>query len=321
MLLNKFNPKISTKILLPFRSFSEKNDLDSNVVHGKTLADKLCKKLAHYLEQNRQSYLPGLAAIAIGDKRFYEHYARSLRKLSEQLNINFFLDTFSENGPIEAIQEKIGYLNKKHDVNGIVVFQPILKLEPSKIIDVMDPSKDVDGLTKENLNRLILNTGPHHIASTPSACLHILREKNIDVAGKKCVIVNRRSRSVGIPLGLSLLNRDAFVNICHPKANDLSDCVRQCDILFTAIGDYNFVKAEWIQLGTVVIDIGMNRIINEQGKTQWVGDLNFKEAKRRASLITPVPEGVGPLTGVMLMKGVVSSWAKSYSLKFNYDEF
>jgi methylenetetrahydrofolate dehydrogenase (NADP+)/methenyltetrahydrofolate cyclohydrolase/formyltetrahydrofolate synthetase len=272
-----------------------------------------------FLDLNLQdNNKPGVAILIASRRPESLVYLKSKIKTCCELGINCMPIEFPEDVTESQLVEAIQTLNNNSHVHGTLVQLPLpvhLRSNQQKILDKIAPEKDVDGLTNENLSRLFLDQNlPHHIACTPSACLHILRECNIDISGKKCVIVNR-SRVVGLPLSTLLFNNGASLVNTTFNSPELATLIQQGDIILTAIGKHNSIKAEWIKPGAVVIDIGIS-VVEEKGERKIVGDISFLEAVERCSLITPVPGGVGPLTVMMLMKNVISGWARTNKLSF-----
>jgi methylenetetrahydrofolate dehydrogenase (NADP+)/methenyltetrahydrofolate cyclohydrolase len=194
---------------------------------------------------------------------------------------------------------EIDILNRDNNIDGILVQLPLPKqIDPKKVIDAIDPQKDVDGFHPINVGLLHLGR-PALVPCTPAGILRLIASTGIDIAGKRAVVIGR-SDIVGKPVAALLLRENATVTICHSRTRDLPDVVREADILVAAIGKPRFVTAEMVQRGAIVIDVGINRV---DGKL--AGDVDFERVREVASWITPVPGGVGPMTIAMLMKNTV----------------
>lgn len=228
-----------------------------------------------------------------------------------------FPDDVSEEELIQAIQN----LNNSKDFHGTMIEMPLpshLKASTERIINSISPEKDVDGLTNDNLDKLQNSMTPHHVACTPAACLHILKQNGIKVKENQCLIVNQ-SRVVGLPLASLLMKEGAKLSSCTGYDPNLQEYVKKADIILTAIGCPDIIKSEWIKPGAIVIDIGIN-VIESEGQQRVVGDIDFHDVAPKAQLITPVPGGVGPLTVMMLMKNVINGWARMTNNKILEDE-
>jgi methylenetetrahydrofolate dehydrogenase (NADP+) / methenyltetrahydrofolate cyclohydrolase len=238
---------------------------------------------------------PGLAVVLVGEDPASAIYVRNKKKACEDAGIR----SFDERLPAQASREEllaiVHRLNGDPEVDGILVQFPVPPhLNPQEIQLAIDPGKDVDGLHPYNLGRLLSGT-PTLVPCTPSGIMCMLSEYGVALKGKDAVVIGR-SNLVGKPIAILLMMEHATVTICHSRTRDLEKKVGAADIVVAAIGKLHLIKGDWIKDGAVVIDVGMNR-----GETGLKGDVEFEEASRHASLITPVPGGVGPMTITMLL--------------------
>ncbi|MFH1452788.1 MAG: bifunctional 5,10-methylenetetrahydrofolate dehydrogenase/5,10-methenyltetrahydrofolate cyclohydrolase [Armatimonadota bacterium] len=273
------------------------------ILDGKLLANKILDEVKIKAEnfKKQHEFPPKLATILVGEDEASKLYVNSKTKKCESSGIcaeNIF---FNEDIDEEALLNKIEELNNDKTVHGMLVQQPFPKnFNTFKIINAVSPKKDVDGFHPASLGNILYNK-PLFIPCTPLGIMKLLKEYNIDIAGKNAVILGR-SNIVGKPLALLLLNEHATVTICHTKTKDIKQTALGADILISAIGRPNFVTGDMIKEGAVVVDVGINRI---NGKV--TGDVDFEKVKEKASYITPVPGGVGPLTIAMLLSNTVTA--------------
>lgn len=256
--------------------------------------------------------IPGLAAVLVGDNPASATYVRSKAKACEKVGIYSEVikrpETLSEQELINIIEE----LNNRNDIDGILVQSPLPKHinEPAMTL-LIDPKKDVDGFHPFNVGMLLIGQ-PTYQSCTPYGIMELLKRYDIDPAGKEVVILGR-SNIVGKPMGAMMVQKakgaNATVTIAHSRTKNLPDVCRRADILIAAIGQPEFVKGDWIKDGAVIIDVGMNRVgdnLSEKGY-RLCGDVDFSECEQKASFITPVPGGVGPMTIAMLLTNTVKS--------------
>lgn len=279
------------------------------IIDGKEIAKEIRANLKKEIAENNLH--PGLAIIMVGNNPASEIYVRNKRKACAETGIKEELYQYDENVSEEQIINCIIKLNNDDNINGIMVQSPLPShLNEDKIINYITPEKDVDGFGISSLGYLASNE-EKFISATPYGIIKLLEYKNIDIRGKNVVIIGR-SKIVGRPLALALLNRDATVTITHSKTKNLREITRNADILIVAIGKANFTKKEDIKESAIVIDVGINRV---DGKV--VGDVDFESCKEKSSYITPVPGGVGPMTIAMLLTNVVESFKRSKGEKKN----
>jgi methylenetetrahydrofolate dehydrogenase (NADP+)/methenyltetrahydrofolate cyclohydrolase len=249
-------------------------------------------------------FTPVLAGIMTGENSASETYVESQRKIAKSLGIDYQLHKMKADIPEEELVAFIEKLNSDKLVNGIIVLMPLApRIDRKKIIRSISPDKDAEGIHPANIGRVLLGKA-RIVPCTASAVMELLSYTGIGLYGKEVVVVGW-SEIVGKPVACLLLEKLATVSICHigtSEAGDLEEYVRRAEVLVVAVGKAGLIKGEWIRQGAVVIDVGINRI---GGKL--VGDVDFEKAQERASYITPVPGGVGPLTVTMLMRNLVES--------------
>ena len=277
--------------------------MTAQLLDGKAIAAKVKEGLkAEVLAiQQRRGFPPGIAVVRIGEDPASKIYVTSKKKTAEELGFGSF-----EHHPDATISQAellqlVGKLNADPKVDGILVQLPLPKhLDSNAVLEAISPAKDVDGFHQLNAGRLFQGR-PGLVACTPAGVMRMLEEIGFNPSGKICVVVGR-SNIVGRPMAALLLNASATVVICHSKS-DVAAEVKRADLVVAAVGVSKLVKGEWIKPGAVVVDVGMNR--GADGKL--TGDVEFEAAKDRASWITPVPGGVGPMTIAMLMSNTVKA--------------
>jgi methylenetetrahydrofolate dehydrogenase (NADP+) / methenyltetrahydrofolate cyclohydrolase len=239
---------------------------------------------------------PGLAVVLVGDNPASQVYVRNKRKTTEAAGMRSFAHDLAAAVTEVDLLDLIDAMNRDPAVNGILVQLPLPKhIDEERITERIDPLKDVDGFHPYNIGRLVLKR-PVLRPCTPYGCMTLIKDTGDDLVGKHAVVIGQ-SNIVGRPMALELLMERCTVTICHSKTRDLPGLVAQADIVVAGIGKANFVQGDWIKPGAIVIDVGINR--NADGKL--CGDVDFAAAKERASWITPVPGGVGPMTIATLL--------------------
>ena len=266
----------------------------ANVIDGKALAAKCKARVAQ--EVRSFSRRPGLAVIIVGDNPASRTYVNSKRKDCEECGIYSEEYALPTEAGQDALMEVIRTLNAREDIDGILCQLPLPEgYDEEAVLLAIDPDKDVDGFHPVNVGRL--STGqPCFVPCTPAGVMEMLRECGIDPKGKECVVVGR-SNIVGKPMAMLLLAAHGTVTICHSRTRDLGEVCRRADILVAAVGKRDLITADMVKEGAVVIDVAMNR--NDAGKL--CGDVDYGPVAEKASYITPVPGGVGPMTRAMLM--------------------
>ena len=273
------------------------------LINGKELAKKIRGKLKEEVDVLKgKGIVPKLAVIMVGDDKASAVYVRNKSKACKEIGIEyeeFLLDSKTEQ---KELIDLIKTLNDRKDVHGILLQSPIpAHLDIREAFNTIDYRKDVDGFNPINVGKLSIGEDCF-ISCTPHGVIKMLEEYNIPVEGKRAVIIGR-SNIVGKPLIQCLLNKNATVTVCHSRTKEIEKITKEADILVAALGKPKFVKEDMVKGGVVVIDVGINR--NEEGKL--VGDVDFENVSKKASYITPVPGGVGPMTIAMLMHNVVKA--------------
>lgn len=252
---------------------------------------------------------PCLAVVVLGNNPASFIYIRNKEIACEYVGIKLEKYELFENTSEEELLNLIDKLNKNENINGILVQLPLPKhIDENKVILKINPHKDVDGFHPYNIGMLLIGN-PFLSPCTPCGCIEILKRANISLEGKKCVVIGR-SNIVGKPLSMLLIKEDATVTIAHSKTTDLTEITKNADIVFLAIGKPKFLKADMIKKDAIIIDIGINR--TENG---ICGDCDFEDCLEKASYITPVPKGIGPMTITMLLKNCV----KAFKFQNNID--
>ena len=273
------------------------------VINGKELAKKIREGLKdEVIKLKERNINPKLAVIMVGQDKASEVYVRNKSKACQEIGIEFEEFYLEETITQKELMDLINNLNERKDVHGILLQSPIPEhLDIREAFNSIDYRKDVDGFNPINVGKLSIGEDGF-ISCTPYGVVKMLEEYDIPVEGKRAVIIGR-SNIVGKPLLQCLLNKNATVTICHSKTKNIEEITREADILVAALGRPKFVKENMVKAGAVVIDVGINR--NEEGKL--VGDVDFENVSKKASYITPVPGGVGPMTIAMLMSNVVKA--------------
>ncbi len=250
---------------------------------------------------------PGLAVILAGDDPASAVYVRNKNKTCTNIGFQSFENILPSDTSELKLLNLIDELNNNQNINGILVQLPLPKhISSHKILESINPEKDVDGFHLKNVGRLVTGNAAFK-PCTPAGIIQLLDYYNVDLEGKNAVVLGR-SNIVGKPVAFLLLERNATVTICHSRTKDLTTITRQADILIAAIGKPNFVTTDMVKDGSVVIDVGINRV---DGKL--VGDVDYQLVSPKVSLITPVPGGVGPMTIAMLMANTLQSFKNSLS--------
>jgi len=245
---------------------------------------------------------PLLAIVRVGKREDDIAYEKSILKNCEKVNITGQVHECDENIDMESFTKLIQGLNQDRFVHGILVFRPLPKhLDENVIKHIIDPNKDVDCMNPLNFARIFEGDLDGYLPCTPAAVMNIIKYFNIDVKGKKVVVLGR-SMVVGKPLAMMLLKEDATVTICHSKTENLKEVVSSADIVAAAIGKAKFIGSDYIKKDAIVIDVGIN--VDDNGNL--CGDVDFEAVKEKASLITPVPGGVGSVTTSVLLKNVIN---------------
>lgn len=273
------------------------------LIDGKKIAAETRAEIAAQVEEQKAAGVtPGLAVIIVGENPASQVYVRNKHKACSEVGMYSEVIEMPGDTTEETLLAKIAELNDADNIDGILVQLPLPKhINEEKVIHAIRPDKDVDAFHPVNTGKIMIGN-PDFLPCTPAGVMVMLRKTGIDITGKNCVVVGR-SNIVGKPMAMLLLGANGTVTVCHSKTKDLAAVTREADILVVAIGRADFITGDMIKEGAVVIDVGMNR--REDGKL--TGDVDFATASERASYITPVPGGVGPMTITMLLQNTLTA--------------
>lgn len=281
-----------------------------NLIDGKKTADDIKREIAEQVKMMLADgkRAPHLAAVLVGHDGGSETYVAFKIKDCEEVGFRSSLIRFEDDVTEDELISKVHELNQDSELDGFIVQLPLPKhISEQKIIEAIDPSKDVDGFHPENVGRLVLGM-PAFLSATPFGIVELLKRYHIPTSGKNCVIVGR-SNIVGRPLSILMSQKgvNATVTVAHSQTKDLEKVCAEADILIAALGSPGFIKANMVKTGAVVIDVGTTRVIDPETKSGWrlKGDVKFDEVAPKCSYITPVPGGVGPMTRVSLLQNTI----------------
>ena len=289
-----------------------------NIIDGKTISEQIKQEIAAEVAERvaRGEKRPHLAAILVGHDGGSETYVANKVKACEVCGFTSSLIRYESDVTEETLLAEIDRLNQDADVDGFIVQLPLPRhINEQRIIEAIDYRKDVDGFHPINVGRLAIGL-PCFVSATPNGILQLLKRYNIETSGKKCVILGR-SNIVGKPMATLMMQKaypgDATVTVCHSRSKDLVKECREADILIAAMGQPNFVTADMVKEGAVVIDVGTTRVPDASRKSGFklTGDVKFDEVAPKCSYITPVPGGVGPMTIVSLMMNTLLAGTKA----------
>lgn len=282
--------------------------MSAKIIDGKKISEELRLKTAEAVKNRKDSVrAPGLAVIIVGNNPASRIYVNNKKKACEICGFTSYEYAISEDAPEAELLSLIEKLNNDDGIDGILCQLPLPShMDENKVIDAISPEKDVDGFSPVSTGNLVAGK-PCFAPCTPAGVVEMLKYEGIEISGKHCVIVGR-SNIVGKPAALLMLQENATVTVCHSKTKDLAQEVRRADIVIAAIGKAGFITEDMIKEGAIVIDVGINRL--ENGKV--TGDVDFEAVKEKASYITPVPGGVGPMTITMLMKNTLTAWERKF---------
>lgn len=284
------------------------------ILNGKQISDSIKAELAKKIADFPQKYgrAPKLAVILVGEDPASTRYVRNKEITCERVGIESHTIRLPATASEEEVLKELEILNKDSSVDGILVQLPLPKhISERNIIDALDPEKDVDGITSLNISRLwTLKRGQADfcIPCTPAGCMRLLEEAGINPDGKNAVVLGR-SNIVGLPVAKLLLNAGATVTICHSRTRNIGEITRQADILVAAIGQPKFVKGDMLKEGVAIIDVGINQ---DPVTKELCGDVDFESALPKASAITPVPGGVGPMTICILLENTIECFLRKF---------
>jgi methylenetetrahydrofolate dehydrogenase (NADP+) / methenyltetrahydrofolate cyclohydrolase len=286
------------------------------VMDGKALAasvrETLKEKVAKIVEAGKRR--PGLAVVLVGDDKASALYVKNKTASCKKVGIESFMHTFPASTDMKTLLDCIKTLNQSDVVDGILVQLPLPKhLSADEVLEVLDPDKDVDGLTTESMGRLFAGkTGLR--PCTPVGVMAILEQHKVEIEGKNAVVIGR-SNLVGKPIAILLQQKNATVTMCHSRTKDLDKICQNADILVVAAGQREFVKGSWIKPGSTVIDVGIHHTQGPDGESVVSGDVQYADAAKLARFITPVPGGVGPMTVAMLLANTITAYERRTGLK------
>ncbi len=294
--------------------------MTANLIDGKAAAAALREQIAGEVARFRTASgrAPGLAVVLVGDDPASAVYVRSKGKATREAGMESFEHRLPASTSQDELIALVDRLNADPAVDGILVQLPLpQQIDERVIITRISPDKDVDGFTPVNAGRLVI--GLHgFVPCTPLGCLKLLRAALGDLAGKDAVVIGR-SNIVGKPMALLLLRENCTVTVAHSRTRDLPDVVRRADIVVAAVGRPEMVKGDWLKPGAAVIDVGINRLPADDGKSRLVGDVEFGSASDVAGFITPVPGGVGPMTIACLIRNTFVSAARREGFRYEKD--
>ncbi len=282
------------------------------LIDGKRIADEIKAEIKVEVDiiRARGAKVPHLAAVLVGHDGGSETYVAHKVKACEQVGFKSTLIRYEDDVTEDELLRRIDYLNADADIDGFIVQLPLPKhIDEQKIIEAISPSKDVDGFHPVNVGRMMIGL-PCFVSATPAGIMELLKRYKIETSGKHCVVLGR-SNIVGKPVSMLMAQKtypgDATVTVCHSRTRNVPEITRQADIIIAAMGQPEFVTADMVKEGAVVIDVGTTRVASTETKSGWKlkGDVKFDEVAPKCSYITPVPGGVGPMTIVSLLRNTL----------------
>ncbi len=284
------------------------------LIDGKKISATIKEEIAGEVQKikDQGGKIPHLAAILVGDDPASETYVNNKSKACEKVGFDSSTYRFPSDVSEEELLETVDFINKDHEIDGLIVQLPLPDhIDNQKVIQRIAPEKDVDGFHPVNVGRMTIGL-PSYVSATPHGIMELLMRNRIDTRGKNCVILGR-SNIVGKPMSLLMARNEepgnATVTVCHSKTQNLPEITSKADILIVAIGKAEFVTADMVKEGAVVIDVGIHRVPSDKTKSGFrlIGDVRFDEVAEKASFITPVPGGVGPMTIVSLLMNTLKA--------------
>jgi 5,10-methylene-tetrahydrofolate dehydrogenase/methenyl tetrahydrofolate cyclohydrolase len=280
------------------------------LLDGKQISEELDKEYLIEIEELKKNNItPCLSVILVGDRPDSLSYIKMKKKKCDKLGIGILILKMNENINEIDIIEQIETFNKDMNIHGIIVQLPLPEhIITDNVLDKIDINKDVDGFHYSNIGKMTLNKEVLFKPCTPEGCLTLLDKYNIDLFGKDIVIIGK-SNIVGLPLSIMLMHKEATVTVCHIHTKNIENKVKNADVLFVACGCPKLIKKEWLKKDVIIVDIGINKIEDKNKKSGFrlVGDVDFENCKEVASYITPVPNGIGPMTVSILIKHTIMS--------------
>jgi len=293
--------------------------MTAKMIDGTAIAASIQEELTAEVAQLKEQHgiVPGLATVLVGENPASQTYVKMKRKRCAEVGIHSVGHELPADATQEQVETLVRELNADPAIHGILVQLPLPgHLDEEAVLNAISLHKDVDGFHPVNIGRLAMKGRDALFAPcTPAGCIELLDRIGVEIRGKEAVVLGR-SNIVGLPVSMLLLKRDATVTICHSRSKDLPAICRRADILVAAVGRAEMVKADWVQPGAVVIDVGINRVDDPEAKRGYrlVGDVAFEEVKEVAGWITPVPGGVGPMTIAMLLQNTVKGAKRAAGL-------
>ena len=283
---------------------------------GKKLSLEIEERLKNYIQTNKTiaKRNPGLAVIRIGEDPASGVYVGNKEKACSRVGIKSYIFHLKDSVEQKEVEQLLNKLNLDNDIDGMLLQLPISKkFDEQRLISFINPEKDVDGLNEQNIGKLVKNE-PAMRSCTPAGIINLLRSQNIEIEGKKIVVIGR-SLLVGKPLSLMLLNLNATVTMTHSKTINLNKICKEADILIAAAGKPNLIDSSFVKEGAVIIDVGIHRLkSSDKSKNRLCGDVLLEDVIPKVFAYTPVPGGVGPMTVTMLLVNTISSWQKQFGL-------
>ncbi len=279
------------------------------LIDGKKISSQIKEEIAQEVEliKENEGKIPHLAAIIVGHDGASETYVGHKEKACQQVGFNSTVVRFENDIAEDTLLRKVDELNKNMDIDGIIVQLPLPKhISEQKVIEAIDPRKDVDGFNPINIGRMVIGL-PSYVSATPAGIVELIKRYNIETSGKDVVVIGR-SNIVGKPISILLSQKadtgNATVTLTHSRTKNLKEVASKADIVIAALGQAEFLTADMVKEGAVVIDVGITRVKSDKTKSGWklLGDVKFDEVSKKASYITPVPGGVGPMTIVLYYK-------------------
>ncbi|MBF0332340.1 MAG: bifunctional methylenetetrahydrofolate dehydrogenase/methenyltetrahydrofolate cyclohydrolase FolD [Alphaproteobacteria bacterium] len=289
---------------------------EARIIDGNANAAELRDTVAGLVRELRDFHhmVPGLAVVLVGDDPASQVYVRSKNKRATEVGMRSFEHFLPAETTEHQLLTLIEGLNDDPAVHGILIQLPLPRhIDQQKVIEAVDPEKDVDGFHPMNVGRLATG-GRALVPCTPEGCLMMLKDQLVTLDGLDAVVVGR-SNIVGKPMAQLLLRENCTVTIAHSRTTDLAGVCRRADILVAAVGRPEFIRGEWIKPGAIVMDVGINRVTGPDGKKRLVGDVNFAEAMEIAGAVTPVPGGVGPMTIAVLLRNTLVACCRQSRVK------
>jgi len=286
------------------------------LINGKEIASLIRQEIAKEVAQIQKEgkNIPHLAAILVGNDPSSQTYVANKVRDCAEVGFRSTLITYDSTVTEDILLQKIDELNSNADIDGFIVQIPLPRhISENKIIESINPSKDVDGFHPVNIGKMVLGL-PGYLPATPYGIIELIKRYKIEVSGKKCIVIGR-SNIVGRPISILLSQKgmDATVTVAHSRTTNIIDILKESDIIIAALGSPSFIKAEMVKEGAVVIDVGTTRVEDPGKKSGWrlAGDVDFVNVAPRCSYITPVPGGVGPMTRVSLLRNTLIAAKRS----------